>query len=75
MSDPKELTEVEAERYVLQLLRSRGPMTTMQVEQDARKDGKRCPDQTVQFLIKMRRKGLIKGEASLERRGWLWSLP
>jgi len=69
------MAESEAEAFIIQLLKDRGPLTTMQVEKLARKDHKRCPDQTVIFLTKMKRKGLIKGEASLEKKGWLWSLP
>jgi predicted transcriptional regulator len=65
----------QAESYVLRLLRGRGPMTTMQIEVLARDQHRKCPDQTVIFLTKMRKKGLIKGEASLERRGWLWWAP
>jgi len=64
-----------AEAFVLDLLRRLGPMTTMEVEKLARRERKRCPDQTVLFLTKMRGKGLIKGEASLERKGWLWWAP
>jgi len=65
----------EAEGYVVRLLKERGPLTTMQIEVLARGDRKRCPDQTVMFLTKMKRKGLIKGEASLEKKGWLWWVP
>lgn len=64
-----------AEDFVLQLLRSRGPLTTMQIEVAARKEKKRCPDQTVLFLTKMKKKGLIKGDVSIERRGWVWWIP
>lgn len=62
----------EAEVFVLDLLKARGPLSTMDIEKLARKDHKKCPDQTVMFLTKMKRKGLIRGEASLEKRGWLW---
>lgn len=62
----------EAERFVITLLKEKGPLTTMQIEKLARREHKRCPDQTVLFLTKMKRKGLIKGEASIEKRGWLW---
>ena len=65
----------EAEDFVILLLKEHGPLTTMEIEQLARKDHKRCPDQTVMFLTKMRKKGLVRGEVSLEKRGWLWSLP
>ncbi|HEX9908651.1 MAG TPA: hypothetical protein VGB78_09355 [Thermoplasmata archaeon] len=64
-----------AEDFVIDLLRRSGRMTTMEIEVHARKQHKRCPDQTVLFLTKMRKKGLIKGEASLELRGWVWWVP
>jgi len=64
-----------AEAFVIELLKVRGPLSTMQIEKLARTEHKRCPDQTVIFLTKMKRKGLIKGEASLERRGWVWWAP
>ena len=65
----------DAEKFVISLLKERGPLTTMQIERLARKEHKRCPDHTVIFLTKMKRKGLIKGEASLEKRGWFWWAP
>lgn len=65
----------EAEAYVIELLTRRGPMTTMDIEQEAANGRRRCPDQTVLFLTKMKAKGLIRGEVSHERCGWLWSLP
>jgi hypothetical protein len=64
-----------AETFVIELLRARGPLSTMQIEKLARSEHKHCPDQTVIFLTKMKRKGLIRGEASLERRGWVWWAP
>ncbi len=72
---PVVMESSDAEKFVIDLLRSEGTLTTMQIEVAARKDNKRCPDQTVLFLTKMRRKGLIRGEASLERRGYVWWLP
>ena len=69
------LTAERAESFVIALLKDKGPMSTMEIEKLAREEHKRCPDQTVIFLTKMRRKGLIKGEASLEKRGWLWWVP
>ncbi len=72
---PLVMNELEAEAFVVDLLRARGSLTTMEIEKLARKGHKRCPDQTVIFLTKMRKKGLIRGEASLEKKGWLWSLP
>lgn len=69
------MTEPEAERYIIALLLSKGPLTTSQVEMEASRESRRCPDKTVLFLTKMRQKGLIKGEVSVELRGWLWSVP
>ena len=69
------MTDREAEAFVTHLLREKGPLSTMEIEKLARKDRKRCPDQTVIFLAKMKKNGLIRGEVSLERKGWLWSLP
>ena len=66
------MTATEAEDYVLILLKDRGPLTTREIEQLASSDGKRCPDQIVVFLTKMRGKGLIVGDVSIERRGWIW---
>jgi len=79
MSPPEKPVEVmnvsSAEAFVIELLRDRGPLSTMQIEKLARKEHKRCPDQTVIFLMKMKKKGLIRGEASLEKKGWVWSTP
>lgn len=65
----------EAEAFVVSLLKGIGPLSTMEIEKLARREHKHCPDQTVIFLTKMKKKGLIKGEASLERRGWVWWVP
>lgn len=63
---------LEAEQFVIDLLKLKGPLSTMEIELEARNGGKRCPDQTVLFLTKMKKKGLIRGEVSVERRGWIW---
>jgi hypothetical protein len=67
-----EMAPAAAESFVVGLLRREGPLSTMEVEKRARTEGKRCPDQTVLFLAKMKRRGLIEGEASLEKKGWVW---
>ena len=41
----------EAEAFVIRLLKEQGPQSTMQIEKLARKEHKRCPDQTVIFLM------------------------
>jgi hypothetical protein len=69
------MTDSEAEAWVVGILRARGPLSTMEVERIANLDRKRCPDQTVLFLTKMRGRGLIEGEVSTEKRGWVWQVP
>ncbi len=69
------MDEASAEAFVIALLKRKGPLSTMEIEKLARSEHKHCPDKTVIFLSKMRKKGLIKGEASIERRGWVWWAP
>ncbi len=71
----QEMSVQDAEAFVISILRDSGPLSTMQIEKLARSEHKHCPDQTVIFLTKMKKKGLIKGEASIERRGWVWWAP
>jgi len=71
----EEMSVQDAEAFVISILRDNGPLSTMQIEKLARSEHKHCPDQTVIFLTKMKKKGLIKGEASIERRGWVWWAP
>jgi hypothetical protein len=52
------MTPSEAEDLVLKLLAENGPMTTMDIERAASASNRRCPDQTVLFLTKMKGKGL-----------------
>jgi hypothetical protein len=66
------LSPPEAEEFVKSLLRSKGQMTTKEIETAARGEGKRCPDETVLFLTKLRSKGIVQGKISQEKRGWVW---
>lgn len=68
----KKLTEEEAERLVIEILRSKGPMTSWEIDDMMRDRDAECPDSSVLFLSKLRMKGRIKGEISKERRGWIW---
>jgi len=74
-SSAKVMTSSQAEAMVIRLLSETGPMSTMEIEMAVASVGRRCPDQTVLFLTKMKSRGLIRGEVSQERRGWLWGLP
>ncbi len=65
----------EAVDLILQVLREAGePLTTREVQAETEKRLVRCPDSTVVFLNRLRIKGLINGERSRERKGWIWWL-
>lgn len=69
----KELKGEEAEKFIIGILRSaEKPLTTHEIQQETEKRLVRCPDSTVVFLTKLRSKGLIKGELSASKRGWIW---
>ena len=58
---------------ILQILREAGePVTTRQIQEETDKRLLRCPDSTIVFLNRLRIKGVIRGERSRERRGWVW---
>jgi hypothetical protein len=69
------MTEDEAEKHIVNILKKHGPLTTRKLEEKTRKEGRQCPDGTLQFLTKLRFRGIIKGEVSTEHRGWIWWLP
>ena len=63
----------EAVDAILGILRRAGEaVTTREVGEEMRKLQLRCPDSTIVFLNKLRLKGVIHGERSKERRGWIW---
>jgi len=63
----------EAVDLILSVLKAAGrPMTTREVQEETEKRMVRCPDSTAVFLNRLRLRGLIKGERSRERRGWIW---
>ena len=47
-------------------------LTTIELEAVLESAGARCPDDLARTLNVMRRKGLIRGEVSTERGGWIW---
>jgi len=70
---PNQLVESDAEKLILSIIGNADkPLTTREIEIFVQRRGKRCPDSTVRFLTKMRYKGLIKGELSIEHKGWIW---
>ena len=69
------LSEAEAERLVIELLGTRGPLTTQEITEATQDQGVRCPDAPVRFLTKLRVKGVIDGTVDRSRGTWTWSLP
>jgi hypothetical protein len=69
----RKLAGNEAVDFILQVLGEAGkPLTTREVQAETEKRQVRCPDSTVIFLNRLRIKGLINGERSRERKGWIW---
>ena len=71
----KKLDERKAIEFVLLILKeTKKPLTTREIEEKIRKRRVSCPDTTPIFLNRLRLKGIIEGQLSPERRGWIWSI-
>ena len=69
----KKLSEKEAAKLVISILEGAGePLTTREIEEKTRKLMVSCPDKTPVFLNRLRLKGIIEGQLSAQRRGWIW---
>jgi hypothetical protein len=69
----RSLSEEEAIELILSILKAAGkPLTTREIEEQTQKRLVQCPDKTPVFLNRLRLKGIVKGELSPERRGWIW---
>ena len=69
----KRLDGDKAVDLILSVLKGAGrPMTTREVQEETERRLVRCPDSTAVYLNKLRMRGLIKGERSKEKRGWIW---
>jgi predicted transcriptional regulator len=65
--------EDKAVQAILSILKEAGgPVTTREVGEEMQKRQLRCPDSTIVFLNRLRKKEFIHGERSKERRGWIW---
>jgi hypothetical protein len=73
-ADLTEMTDQEAEAHLLSVLREHGRMTTRELEASAQQIGKKCPDGAVKFLMRLKVKGVIKGEVDVDKGGWVWSV-
>jgi predicted transcriptional regulator len=71
--DTRRLEEDEAVQIIVGILKeAETPLTTRQVQEGTQKRMVRCPDTTIVFLNRLRKKGVIKGERNKEARGWVW---
>lgn len=69
----KRLSEDEAVALIISILRTTGkPLTTREIEKETRKRMVSCPDKTPVFLNRLRLKGIVKGQLSVEKRAWIW---
>jgi hypothetical protein len=63
----------KARQAIVELLLGAGePLTTREVAAANARKGVECPDSTVRFLTMLRTKGVIKGEVSVKKGGWVW---
>jgi len=63
----------EATQVILSILKTaEHSLTTREVQEETQKQLVRCPDTTAVFLNRLRSKGLINGERSREKRGFIW---
>ncbi len=75
LMEMRSLTEDEAIEIILSILKAAGkPLTTREIEEETSKKLVQCPDKTPVFLNRLRLKGVVKGELSAERHGWIWSI-
>jgi len=69
----RSLSEEEAIKLILSILKAaEKTLTTREIEEQTQKRLVQCPDRTPVFLNRLRLKGIVKGELSPERRGWIW---
>jgi len=71
--DLRKVVDDEATHVILDILKvAERPLTTREVQEETKKLLVRCPDTTAVFLNRLRSKGIIHGERSREKRGFLW---
>ena len=71
--DLRKVVDEEATHVILDILKAaERPLTTREVQAETKKLLVRCPDSTAVFLNRLRSKGIIHGERSREKRGFLW---
>lgn len=69
----RKLGEKEAIKIILDILsEAEGPLTTREIEEETKKLLVSCPDTTPVFLNRLRIQGIVEGQLSREKRGWVW---
>jgi len=69
----KRLSKDEAVDLIISILKTAGkPLTTREIEEETRKRMVSCPDKTPVLLNRLRLKGIVKGQLSVEKRAWIW---
>ena len=69
----RKLGENEAIEIILDILgKAEAPLTTREIEEKTKKLLVSCPDSTPIFLNKLRIQGVVEGQLSREKRGWIW---
>ncbi|MFC1624210.1 hypothetical protein ACFL28_02690 [Candidatus Omnitrophota bacterium] len=66
------LSKIEAEDFIIDLLKRSDKLSTRQVELEALANDLQCPDSTSRTLNSLRIEGKIKGGFSLKYKSWLW---
>lgn len=66
------MTKLEAEKFIIALLRGKGKLTTRRIEDDALAKNLRCPDSTSRTLNSLRLEAKIKGKFSVKKKAWEW---
>ena len=69
----RKLGEKEAIEIILDILKkTEDPLTTREIEDKTKKLLVSCPDNTPVFLNRLRIQGVVEGQLSREKRGWIW---
>jgi hypothetical protein len=68
----KKISSDKAEEFVIQLLQTRGKLTTVEVKGEMNNLGLKCEDGPARVLSQLKTKGEIHGKFSLKARGWIW---
>jgi hypothetical protein len=69
----RRLSEEEAFKLIMSVLKAADkPLTTRDLDGEIKKRFVSCPDSLPILLNRLRLRGLIKGQLSIERKGWVW---